>query len=93
MKKNCKRENPQAQDSFHVQGTYSVSVLQPEPSSAVRNVEQTAADCLAHYPVKGKITLSALETSSLDHIMTNQEVFEHTYLHLILSDYMSITDV
>ena len=37
--------------------------------------------------------ISSLGTPSLEHIMTDQAVFRHTYLHLILSDYLITADV
>ena len=46
-----------------------------------------------NYTVKGKLTLSALGTPSLDYIVAYQEVFEHVLIHLILSDCLSTANV
>ena len=48
---------------------------------------------LKNYPVKGKITLSALGTPSLDDIMIDQEVFEYIFLHLILPYFLLTMNV
>ena len=62
-------------------------------SAAARKVEKAAADYAKKYPVKGNITLSVLGNTSLDCVMTDQEVFKNTYLHLILSDCLPNTGV
>ena len=59
----------------------------------MRNVEKVAADHYKNYPVKDKLTLSALGTTSLDHVMTDQAVFEWVRLYLILSDYLPTAGV
>ena len=64
-----------------------------KPSAAVRNTERDTADYSDYYPVKGKIKLLALGSPSLEHIRTDQELFEHTCLHLVLCDVISPTDV
>ena len=59
----------------------------------MKNVEKATAECASHYPVKVKLILSALGTPSLDYVLICDAVFEHTYLHLILSNYLSPTGV
>ena len=54
---------------------------------------KATAYCAAHYPIKIKLTLSALGAPFLDHILTCASVFENTCLHLILSYCMSATEV
>ena len=64
-----------------------------KPSVEVHNVEKETAYFVARFPVKGKIILSALGAPFLDHVLTYNTFFEHTRIHLILSDLMSSTDV
>ena len=64
-----------------------------KPSVATQNVEKTTASCAEECATKGKLTLSVLRTPSLDHILKCDTCFEHTCLHLILSDYLFVTDV
>ena len=56
-------------------------------------VEKYKEFCAKNYPAKGKLMLSKLGNTSLDHIATYQAVFEYTHIHLILSDYLSTTSV
>ena len=62
------------------------------PSTAVQKVENAAVDNAKNYHVKGKLALSGLGTPSIDYIVAYQEVFEHIWLYLILSNCLSTTD-
>ena len=59
----------------------------------MQNVEKATATYAAECVTKGKLTHSALGNPSMDHILICDTAFEHTYLQLILSDYLSDTDV
>ena len=59
----------------------------------MQKVKKGTEYCAKKWPVKCKLTISALGTPSLDHIATEKKVYEHTKLHLILSDCMSSTEV
>ena len=56
-------------------------------------MEKATVCYAAHCSLDGNLILSALGSPSLDHILTCDAVFEHTYLCLILSNYLSIMDV
>ena len=64
-----------------------------KPSAAARNADMDAVHYAEKYLVKGNLTLSELGTPSQDHNIRDQAEFEHTYLQLILSDYLPPTDV
>ena len=53
------------------------------PATAAHIVHAVTAKCAQNYPIKGKITTSALGAPSQDHTFTDDSVFEHIYLHLI----------
>ena len=58
------------------------------PATAAHIVHAATAQCAQNYPIKGKLTTSALGTPSQDHTFTDDSAFEHIYLHLILSDFL-----
>ena len=58
------------------------------PATATHVVHAATAQYSQKYPIKGKLTTSALGTPSQDHTFTDVSVFEHIYLHLILSDFL-----
>ena len=62
------------------------------PSAAAQKVENAKVDFAKNYPVKCKLTLSVLGTSSLWHIIADQKFFENIFLHLIFSDCLSTTN-
>ena len=62
-------------------------------SAETQNVEKATSTYVAEHATKGNLTLSALGTPSLDHILTCDTAFEHLCLCLILYDYFSATDV
>ena len=43
--------------------------------------------------IKGKLIAKARGKPCADHSFTNEVVFEHTFLHLILSDYLDAEDL
>ena len=59
----------------------------------MQNFEKATAEHAVHCPVKGKTTLSVFGAPSLDYILTCDAVFEHTYIHLIFPDFVSVKDV
>ena len=64
-----------------------------KPSAKTQNTEKTTEVCAVEHATKCKIALSVLGSPSLDQILTCDTVFEHIRLHLILSKYLSTTDV
>ena len=70
-----------------------LSYLKKKPSASTDNAEKAKAAYAKEHTTKVKLTLSALVTTSLNHILTCHTAFEHMHLHLILSDYMYATDV
>ena len=62
-------------------------------SAATQNVEKAKDTYAAEFDSKSQLTLSALGTPSLDHILTFNAAFDHTYLHLTLYDHLSATDM
>ena len=60
-----------------------LAYLNKKPSAEKQNFENATYSCIAECATKGKLTLSALITPSLDHILTCDTVFEHICLHLI----------
>ena len=61
---------------------------QQNPTVA-QKVELAAAEYSKKLNTKGKLTASALGPPSLNHIMTDDVVFEHVCLHLILFYFLS----
>ena len=59
----------------------------------MQNVEKATSEHAERHPVKVKLTLTVLETPFLEPILTFDAVFEHIFLHLILCDYLSATEV
>ena len=53
-----------------------------------QNVDQATAAYSKKFHTKGKLTASALSSPSLNHMMTDDAVFEHMHLHLVLSDFL-----
>ena len=62
-------------------------------SVETQNVEKATAAGVAEWTTKGKLTLSALGSPYLEHMLTHDTVFEHIHLHLLLFDYLSSADV
>ena len=59
-----------------------------ELSTVVQKVEQATAEYSMKFYINDKLSTSALVTPSLNHIMTDDVVFEHIYLRLILADFL-----
>ena len=51
-------------------------------------VEQATYQHAKNYPIRGKLTTLVLRTPSKKHNFTDDSVFEHIYLHLMLSDFL-----
>ena len=64
-----------------------------KPSAETQNVEKATAACAVECATKGNLTISALGTISLDHILAWETFCEHICLYLMLSDFLSATDV
>ena len=67
--------------------------LSLKTSTVAQKVEQATAEYSNKFQTKGKLSASALGTPSLDHIIKYDAVFEHTHLHLILSDFLSSFEI
>ena len=63
-----------------------------KPSAVTQHVERATEAYVAEHLTKGKLKLSVLGSLSLYHILTYNTVFEHTYLNLLMADYLSTTD-
>ena len=59
-----------------------------KPATASHIVHAATAQYAQNYPIKGKLTTSALGAPSQDHTFTDDSVFDHVYLHVILSDFL-----
>ena len=70
-----------------------LALFSQKSSAAAQKVEDTTVEFTKNYPVKGDLTISLLETLSLDCIIAGQAVFERTFLHLILLDFLETKDV
>ena len=68
--------------------TLSDRQLRQNAATASHIVHAATAQYAQNYPIKSKLTTSALGTPSQDHTFTDDSVFEHIYLHLILSDFL-----
>ena len=82
------------------QKTLTVDKLSPQlayfnqkTSAETQNVEIAKDTYAEKRATKGKFALSALGTTSLDHVLTCNTALGHRHLHLILSDYLSSTCV
>ena len=64
-----------------------------KPSSGTQNIEKATDGSVVEHSTNCELTLSALVNPSLEHILTCDTAFEHTCLRLILSEYLSTTDV
>ena len=59
-------------------------------AASFQKVEQEYSE---QHPLKGKLLSRARGKPSADHSFTSEVVFEHIYLHLILSDYLDTEDL
>ena len=78
---------------LHTKYYWKLAHFNQKPSAETQNAEKSTAACAAEHANKGKLTLPALGTPSIDQILTRDTFFEQIYLHLILSNYPSATDV
>ena len=63
--------------------------LSQQTPTIKQKVDQSIADYSKKFYSKGKLTASAPGSLSLSHIMTDDAVFEHVCLHLVLSEFLS----
>ena len=57
--------------------------------TVTQKVKQATADYSKKFHTKGKLIASALGSPCLNYIMTDDIVFEHAHLHLVLSGFIS----
>ena len=67
--------------------------LSQQTPTVTQKVEQATADYSNKFHTKGKLTASDLGPPSLNHIMSDDTVFEHMCLHLFLSDFLSTHEI
>jgi hypothetical protein len=80
-------QNKQTQPFPDRQLRQNAHFAQP-PATAAHIVHAATAKYAQIYHIKGKLTTSALGAPSQDHTFTDDSVFKHIYLHLILSDFL-----